>query len=231
MKSSETDSTKSSKNSTKSCPRGKSSRGKLWLLKCIGCGQAWHNTCSNLKGQIPKSIIGNLDSWLCPWCFVCPYKPPKGHKSVKQSTNLTTAVISDSIVTKIEEDMKSCISNQNDELIKSIQSSLSTLQDEVKTFKDQAKRQNTVQSLDHAVDRPIESIIEDVTAIPTSEQPYSAYKPEFVSEQYALELRIFLDQETFTSEGKREVASYGEKYKYMGSKSHSTKSVPEVFQP
>ena len=151
--------------------------------------------------------------------------------SVKQSTNLTTAVISDSIVTKIEEAMKSCISNQNDKLIKSIQSSLSTLQDEVKTFKDQAKSHHTVQSLDHAVDRPIESIIEDVTAIPTLEQPYSAFKPEFVSEQNALELRNFLDQETFTSEGKREVASYGEKYKYMGSKSHSTKSVPEEFQP
>ena len=101
--SSETGSTKSSKNSTKSCPCGKSSGGKSWLLKCIGCGQAWHNTCSNLKGQIPKSIIGNLDSWPCPWCFVCPYKPPKGHKSVKQSTHLTTAVISDSVVTNIEE--------------------------------------------------------------------------------------------------------------------------------
>ena len=136
---------------------------------------------------------------------MCPYKPPKGHKSVKQSTNLTTAVISDSIVTKIEEAMKSCISNQNDELIKSIQSSLSTLQDEVKTFKDQAKSQNTVQSLDHAVDRPIESIIEDVTAIPTSEQPYSAYKPEFVSEQYALELRNFLDQEHLLLRAKKKL--------------------------
>ena len=44
-------------------------------------------------------------------------------------------------------------------------------------------------------------------------------------------MRNFLDQETFTSEGRREVASYGEKYKYIGSKSHSTESVPEVFQP
>ena len=35
----------------------------------------------------------------------------------------------------------------------------------------------------------------------------------------------------FTSEGNREVVSYGEKYKYMGSKSHSTKSVPEILQP
>ena len=229
--SSETDSMKSTKNSLKSCPCGKSSGGKSWILKCIGCGQAWHNTCSNLKGQIPKSMIGNLDHWLCPWCFVCPYKPPKGHKSVKQSTNLTTAVISDSIVTKIEEAMKSCISNQNDVLIKSIQSSLSTLQNEVKTFKDQTKSHNPVQSLGHVVERPIKSILEDVTAIPTPEQPYSAYKPEFISDQYALELRNFLDQETFTTEGKREVSSYGEKYKYMGSKGHSTKSIPDVFQP
>ena len=111
------DPTKSIKISIKSCPCGKSSGGKSWLLKCIGRGQAWHISCSNLKGQTPKSIIDNLDNWLCPWCFVCPYKPPKGHKSVKQS---------DSIFTKIEEAMKSCISNQNDELIKSIQSSLST---------------------------------------------------------------------------------------------------------
>ena len=104
--SSETDSMNSTKNSLKSCPCGKSSGGKSWLLKCIGCGQAWHSTCSNLKGQIPKSMIGNLDHWLYPWCFVCPYKPPKGNISVKQSTNLTTAVISDSIVTEIEEAMK-----------------------------------------------------------------------------------------------------------------------------
>ena len=104
---------------------------------------------------------------------MCPYKPPnaKGHKNVKQSTTLTTAVISDSIVTKIEEAMKSCISNQNDELIKSIQSSLSTLQNEVKSFKDEAKSHNSVQSLDHAIDRPIESIMDGVTTIPTPEQP------------------------------------------------------------
>ena len=35
----------------------------------------------------------------------------------------------------------------------------------------------------------------------------------------------------FTSGGNREVVSYEEKYKYMGSKSHSTKSVPEILQP
>ena len=73
--------------------------------------------------------------------------------------------------------------------------------------------------------------MDGVTTIPTPEEPYSAYKPEFVSEQYALELKTFLDQEMFTSEGNREVVSYGEKYKYMGSKSHSTKSVPEILQP
>ena len=66
IESSETDPTKSTKSSIKSCPCGKSSGGKSWILKYICCGQAWHNTCSNLKGQIPKSIIDNLDNWLCP---------------------------------------------------------------------------------------------------------------------------------------------------------------------
>ena len=84
--------------------------------------------------------------------------------------------------------MKSYISNQNYELIKSIQSSL---QNEVVSFKDQAKSHNSVQSLDHAIDRPAESIVDDVTNVLTPEQPYSAYKPEFVSEQYALELKTF----------------------------------------
>ena len=78
----------------------------------------------------------------------------------------------------------------------------------LQSFKDQAKSHNSVQSLDHAIDRPFESIVDDVTTVPFPEHPYaySAYKPEFVSEQYALELKNFLDQETFTSEGKREVA-------------------------
>ena len=218
------------KRSVKSCPCGKSSGGKSWLLKCVGCGQNWHNTCSNLKGQIPKSVIGSLDHWLCPWCFVCPYQPPRGHRSVKQSTSLSTSVISDSIVTQIEEAVKSCISSQNDELIKSIKSSLSTLADEVRQFKGQIKNVNPVQNHDHVTDSLIESIMDDGPNASVPEQPYSAYEPEFISEEHAQELIQFLDQETFQTEGKREVASYGEKYKYMGSKSHDTKPIPEVFQ-
>ena len=142
----------------KSCPCGKSSGGKSWLLNCISCNQTWHNTCANIKGEFPKSVIGSLDNWLCPWCFVCPYQPPKGHKSCKQSTSLTTAVISDSIVTQIEDAMKLCITSQNDELVKSIQNSLNTLAGEVQSFKVQTKNLSPTLSPDHCKNQPIESI-------------------------------------------------------------------------
>ena len=217
--------------SLKSCPCGKSSGGKSWLLNCISCSQTWHNTCANIKGEFPKSVIGSLDNWLCPWCFVCPYEPPKGHKSGKQSTSLATAVISDSIVTQIEDAMKLCITSQNDELVKSIQNSLNTLAGEVKSFQVQVKTQSPTLSPDHCTNQPIESITEDVTTESGPEQPFLDYKPEFVTEEYAAELRQFLDQEAFIPEGKRSVASYGEKYKYMGSKSQGTKPIPEVFKP
>ena len=228
------DAVKSNRRSLKSCPCGKSSGGKSWLLNCIGCGQSWHNTCSNLKGQIPKSIIASLDHWLCPWCFVCPYEPPKGHKSTKQNMALTTTVISDSIVTQIEEAVKSCTSTQNEELVRSIQTSLNTLTGEVKSFKGQIKTINPTNFQDNIANIHIQSIIDnvdDVIDVPTPQQPFSSYKPDFVSEEYAQELKTYLDQETFISEGKRGVVCYGEKYKYMGSKSSGTKPVPDVFQP
>lgn len=225
-----TDPVKPNRKTLKSCPCGKSSGGKSWILNCISCGQAWHNTCANLKGQIPKSIIASLDHWLCPWCFVSPYTPPRGHKSVKQGTALTTAVISDSIVTQVEDAVKKCISNQNEELSKEIQARLSTLVNEVTTFKDQITTLNPNENFSgNVADSLIESITEDAAPVP--EKAYCTYKPNFISEEYALELREFLDRETFTTEGKREVVSYGEKYKYMGSKNNGTKPVPEVLQP
>ena len=61
----------------KRCPCGNSSGGKAWLLKCTACDQMWHNSCANLKGNLPKSTVDQLDHWQCPWCFACPFEPPK----------------------------------------------------------------------------------------------------------------------------------------------------------
>ena len=41
----------------KRCPCGNSSGGKAWLLKCTACDQMWHNSCANLKGNLPKSTL------------------------------------------------------------------------------------------------------------------------------------------------------------------------------
>ena len=78
--SSETDSMKSSRNSTKSCPCGKSSGGKSWFLKCIGCGQAWHNTCSNLKGRYQNQLLATWIAGFVPG-VLCAHK---NHQRVKK---------------------------------------------------------------------------------------------------------------------------------------------------
>ena len=217
------------KRSLKCCPCGKSSGGKAWLLSCVGCCQTWHNSCANLKGKIPKTIIDNLDHWLCPWCYVCPYQPPKGHKCVKQTVQLNASVISDSITTQVEDSLKTFISSQNNELVETVQNSLNSFSEEIQAFKDLTKNRSTVP--EYHMENAIESIMEEEASGISSEQPFSAYRPEFVTDEYATQLKQFLDQENFTQEGKRGVASYGEKYKYMGAKSQGTKPIPDILKP
>ena len=96
----------------KRCPCGLSTGGQAWMLKCTTCTQSWHNCCANLKGKIPQSIIGQLDHWLCPWCFVPPYEPPKNHKSLVNKSTLSEIVTSDSLISQIEEALSGCITQK-----------------------------------------------------------------------------------------------------------------------
>ena len=71
------------------CPCGKSTGGQSWLLKCTSCTQCWHNVCVNLKGNIPKSTVDQIDLWQCPWCYSCPLLPPKTHESENSCSSAT----------------------------------------------------------------------------------------------------------------------------------------------
>ena len=218
-------------NSLKRCPCGSSSSGKAWLLKCNGCTQFWHNSCANLKGKIPKSTIDQLDHWLCPWCFVSPYKAPKNHKSVKNSTALTDIVASDSFISKIEDAIQGYIIPQNNEILTSIRSDLSRLSQEVKDYsqKINATSSSGLQKPLHP--EQIKSIIDEPSTQENTEPPSKSEEENFLSEEEAQILTTFLDSETFVREGGREVISYGATYKYMGAKSTNPKPVPELLKP
>jgi hypothetical protein len=53
-----------------SCPCGKSSAGKDWILVCCNCNQKWHSSCPNQKGTeflTQAQVDKMLKTWPCPW--------------------------------------------------------------------------------------------------------------------------------------------------------------------
>ena len=222
--------------SLKKCPCRKSSDGQAWLLKCISCTQCWHNTCANLKGNLPKSTIDSLDMWQCPWCYTCPIAPPNNHKSTKTASALQNQVISDSILTKIEDTVKFAISNCQKEgnpsespLFRNIEEKLSKLSSEVESFsKQQAKPPLFTNPSD---DQPtnIESIREESDSENLPPQaPFEEYRQNFLSIDQANKLKVFLDKESFAKEGSREVVFYGQQHHYRGSKKEPKKIPAEI---
>ena len=61
--------------------------------------------------------------------------------------------------------------------------------------------------------------------------PYTIYKENFIAEEYASEIQDFLGFESFHTEGKRQVVSYGEKYKYVGCNNIRPKPIPDILKP
>ena len=218
-------------NSLKRCPCGMSSGGKAWILKCSSCTQMWHNSCANLKGNIPKTTIDQLDHWLCPWCFVSPYTAPKTHKSVKNSNTLTNIVSTDSLVSQIETTIKECIKPQNCEMLVSIQSSLDQLSQEIKEYSQKADAPVSIEPLKPLDQKKVESIKPEPTPKENAEPPFHCHQENFISDEESQALKSFLETQSFIQEGSRKVATYGTTYKYMGAKSTNPKPVPAALQP
>ena len=102
--------TKNKGPSLKRCPCGSSSGNHAWLLQCTVCQQNWHSSCANMKGTLPKETIEYLDHWQCPWCFICPYAPPDKHRSSKFKELLKSTVLSDALVSTIEDSTRKVFS-------------------------------------------------------------------------------------------------------------------------
>ena len=75
----------------KSCPSGNSSEGRDWTMVCTDCKQWWHGSCANVKGasKLKKPDIDSISkTWLCHWCYVCPYQRPENRPSaLKQQSH------------------------------------------------------------------------------------------------------------------------------------------------
>ena len=103
----------------KNCPCGKFSGGQYWLLTCLDCNQAWHQSCAGLKAEFSKPAIDSLlKTWQCPWCFTCPFTKPNSHISLKHAQSVQANVLIASTVQSITD----TISEKNYQLSSMIKS-------------------------------------------------------------------------------------------------------------
>ena len=201
-------------------------------FECTACDQMWHNSCDNLKGNLAKSTVDQLDHWQCPWCFTCPFEPPKKHKSVSTAKVITETVFSDAVITQIEESIKSSLAVQSTvELLNSICSDLDKLSQGVNAFaqnlQPHAQEEQGTDLNVQGCDGSIFSIKQDIA--PPRCDAFSVYKDNFVSDEQAAGFVAFFDEEEFKIEGSRKVA-IGERYHYKGS-TGSERPIPEAVIP
>jgi alkylated DNA repair dioxygenase AlkB len=225
-----------------SCPCGGSSEGQDWVLQCSDCRQCWHASCANLKGtndHEKECIDSILEFWLCPWCFCCPYPRPKSHPASKKDQTLAEQTAACTTLQQIKDAVGEAMSQlpsnlpsldqltNNNTLLGTIQDQLNKLSTDVQTF---AQKGITAyrQPSPREPPPPIESTTPEEDATPNFE-PFSAYKENFVTEEFGTELLEFLNKQHFEKEGSRNVLFYGEKYKYMGS-DKSPQPIPQTLK-
>lgn len=75
------------------------------------------------------------------------------------------------------------------------------------------------------------SRITPTSRVPHTETCFSSISPNFITEEEAKALRIFLVSQEFHQEGGRHTLTLGEDYRYNGSKSHQALPVSEELKP
>jgi hypothetical protein len=188
-------------------------------------------------------VITELDMWMCPWCYVCPFQPHKSHKSRKNKESLAATVMADSITQNIQEALAATIaetvrSSVEDQIKKSLQDRDQTQNDtNIKSIETQLKElTSTIESLKKSPPRSDPEMPPDLIESVDSEKPSHNLKPvkqsqeDFINEDTAARLSTYLDTLEFKKEGRREVIAFGEKYKYHGARNMNPKPMPEELQ-
>ena len=234
----------SNKQSTKllksKCPCKTSSNGKAWLLTCNTCGQVWHNQCANLKGdKITQDTMDSiLKNWQCPWCFVVPFPCPKTHKSGKNKSSLDSISNANEFLSTVIDSLESMVDTKLTDVLKAsnvsieaIGKQLDKLSSEISAFKNGENDSPQAPDQPHQPPpQPIPSPIEEEDSpIAHNMNHIEDFIEDYLTTEEEGELTELLENETFVSEGNRDVLQYGEYYKYMGSKT-KPKACPELIK-
>ncbi len=222
---------------TSECPCGKSSAGKCWLLTCPECKQVWHNSCAGLKAEFTKPVLDSLlKSWLCPWCFVCPFPKPNSHRSVKHAREVRDRILTAQTIQQITDSISNVVANSlKAPDLDCLGNMLSDFSREVQEFKSSSLSMSHITPPD--CDRyPEDDLPPLSSSIKRREPAFSDYQEDFLEDGELEMVKHFLqkckDSGKFSSENGHSVVAFGEHYSYVGSKSndHPDPIPPELEQ-
>ena len=207
----------SKKLNKKTCPCRSSSQGQAWLLTCKECKQCWHNSCANLKGSIPKQAIESiLKTWICPWCWTCPFPKTANHKSNANDDKLLSETMASSIVQnvtdKLTESFKTSIQPYCDEKVAAIEDQIKTLTKELTDFKNRPSWTSSF---------PEETLELSIATLTSDERPILDDRQNYLPGDELDEIQSFLkscnEQKKFKNKNGRSTLCFGEQYAYTGS--------------
>ena len=238
--SSGSDKSKVTKAQLSQCPCQKSDLNS-YKIKCCQCKQQWHTPCANISSKsLPdKCVIEMEKCWTCPWCYVCPFMRPIKHPSTTTESKLLGTVVSTSVQEKLVETFDSKIEEVEEAVNKALSEHLETFSIKMA---DELEKLNTLR--DELMNKPANSqgAQEGVPAtvrFKPSETHHrnptkhvEGYVENFLSpdDEGTTNLIEAVGKLKFTKVKGREVASFGQEYKYSGAPKSNTNEIPSQLK-
>ncbi|KAL5258266.1 hypothetical protein ACHWQZ_G013043 [Mnemiopsis leidyi] len=213
-----------------SCPCGRSSNGKDWLIACSenGCKQHWHSSCGNLKGEnsFTQAQVDCLTKqWLCPWCYTVPFAKPGNHPTSLNEISLIEKALSSAAYQNITDSVMDVLKNAPPAIdLSSMETRLDELTTEIKNFK------KTSSGFLAPSTFPRAPPIHEKRDLNCQEKPFESYEEKFLADDdldSMVDLLGYLKSSaSFLPEKGHEVKLYGEPYSYTGAKDLDPDPIP-----
>ena len=188
-----------------------------------------------MKGNITKQFILALESWLCPWCFIpLPPRPGSHIDSPKNELLIVDEpIISSNDLQKLSDSIIKTVTQK----IENIELNLSNYNQNVLELKEMSNKlchhqinysQNNVPSKPSQLAPNVNEPLPHTTNNSHSEAYIDEDKEKFLDAESCATLKDYFENCEFTPENGRSVISFGEHYRYNGSKSQPCQ-LPEII--
>lgn len=169
-------------------------------------------------------MMQSIDLWLCPWCFVAPYTPPRTHKCRKNADTLKNTVLSDAISSQIEDKIEALIDKklqgilQSNPQIDEKLSSLETKMDKILSNPTPTPQGEGSNRASYTPPPPeIQPSTDDCPIDVSHIKHVESLQKNYLDADSLGDLKAFLASVNYSSKDGRDTATFGSEYKYMGS--------------